>query len=96
MSDEDLIDRWIRRGWERLRAVSGRSGLKEVAPLSAEALDLLRQLEQGLELRGRVRRRRTGSVLDEISSLAPLSSGLRRIRRPGEGAARPRSRKRER
>lgn len=91
MSEEDVIDRWVQRGWERLRGVTGRGTPRELSPLSAEAYDLLRQVERGLELRRSVRARpQAGTALDEVSSLAPLSTGLRRVRkaarpRPGDG-----------
>ena len=94
MSDEDLIDRCVQRGWERLRGVTGRRARTDVSPLSLEAYDLLRQVERGLELRDKAPRRSrppTGAALDGVSSLAPLSTGLRRVRkaarpRPGDGA----------
>ena len=94
MSAEDMIDRWVQRGWERLRGVTGRAARTDLSPLSAEAYDLLRQVERGLELRGKASGRPrppTGTALDEVSSLAPLSTGLRRVRkaarpRPGDGA----------
>ena len=93
MSEEDVIDRCVQRGWERLRGVTGRRARTAPSPLSLEAYDLLRQVERGLELRDKAPRRPgppTGAVLDGVSSLAPLSTGLRRVRkaarpRPGDG-----------
>ena len=89
MNEEDVIDRWVQRGWERLRGVTGRKAREDLSPLSAEAYDLLRQVERGLELRRDVPARPrppTGTALDEVSSLAPFSTGLRRVRK----SARPR------
>jgi hypothetical protein len=89
MSEEDVIERWLQRGWERLRGVTGRGARTDLSPLSTEAYDLLRQVERGLELRARAPARPRppiGTALDEVSSLAPLSTGLRRVRK----AARPR------
>ena len=93
MGEEDVIERWLQRGWERLRGVTGRGARTDLGPLSAEAYDLLRQVERGLELRARAPERPrppNGTALDEVSSLAPLSTGLRRVRkaarpRPGDG-----------
>ena len=44
MSEEDVIERWLQRGWERLRGVTGRGARTDLSPLSTEAYDLLRQV----------------------------------------------------
>jgi hypothetical protein len=83
MRERGALERWIRRGrgWGAGRGKRRRVG----GVLSDEAWDLLRQLEHGLEFRDESAARRpagsASSALDGVSPMAPLSSGLERMRR---------------
>jgi hypothetical protein len=79
----DALTRWIRWGRELRRRPP--ANLPDSSLVSPEVWDLLRQLERGLDLRetlGAGRKRRPADPgLDGVSAMAPVSSGLGRIRR---------------